>query len=69
MNLALIGLIKNNIDEKINISNDEIITLDLIFKVGRNIKNIKSAKEPLMMFALSFVKIKIEKKSKRKKNK
>ena len=61
MNLALTGLTRNSIDEKTNINNDEKITLDLIFKDGRNIKNIKSAKEPLIMFALSFVKIKIEK--------
>tara|TARA_B100000242_G_C42629968_1_gene296588 strand:+ start:254 stop:439 length:186 start_codon:yes stop_codon:yes gene_type:complete len=61
MNLALIGFTTNNIDEKININSDEIISLNLVFKNGRKIKNIKSARVPLMMFALSFVKIKIAK--------
>ena len=41
MNLALTGFTRNSIEEKININNDEIIILNLIFKIGRNIKNVK----------------------------
>ena len=61
MNLILIGSTKNSVEKKIKDNEEQKIILSFILKYGTKIRKIITAREPLIMFALSFVKTKITK--------